>query len=134
VGVGTIIRLCDWFGIEQLVCSTDTVDCFNPKVVQAAMGSTARVNINYEDLLEYINASNIPVYGGCMSGYSVYKEHFPEELIIVVGNEANGISDVIINSLTRKITIPQFGDNKETESLNVATATAILLSEIKRAL
>ena len=130
--LGTIIRLCDWFGIEQLVCSLDTVDCFNPKVVQAAMGSTARVNINYEDLSEYINESNLPVYGGCMDGYSVYQENFPEELIIVLGNEANGISDEIINTLTKKITIPQFGDNKETESLNVATATAILLSEIRR--
>ena len=128
--LGTIIRLCDWFGIEQLVCSLDTVDCFNPKVVQAAMGSTARVNIHYLNLPNFISESDLPVYGGCMDGESLYEEDFPEELIIVLGSEAKGISAEVMRSLNKKITIPQFGNKKDTESLNVATATAILLSEI----
>lgn len=131
--LGTIIRLCDWFGIQQLVCSLDTVDCYNPKVVQATMGSIARVAINYVDLSEYIKESELSIYGGCMSGNSVYKEELPKNAIIVFGNEANGISEKIESLLTHKITIPQFGEQKETESLNVATATAILLSEFKRA-
>lgn len=130
--LGTIIRLCDWYGIGQLVCSLDTVDCFNPKVVQAAMGSTARININYLDLSEFILDSDIPAYGGCMNGDSAYEVDFPEDFIIILGNEANGISEKVMRSLTKKITIPQFGVIQETESLNVATATAILLSEICR--
>ncbi len=130
--LGTIIRLCDWFGVKQLVCSLDTVDCYNPKVIQATMGSIARVNVVYLELSEYIKKSNLPVFGGCMSGSSIYQEHLPENAIIVLGNEANGISEKINFLLTHKVTIPQFGEQKETESLNVATATAIILSEFKR--
>lgn len=130
--LGTIIRLCDWFGVKQLVCSLDTVDCYNPKVIQATMGSIARVNAVYLELSEYLKENNLPIYGGCMSGASVYNQKLPKNAVIVLGNEANGISDKIDSLLTNKVTIPQFGEQKETESLNVATATAILLSEFRR--
>lgn len=130
--LGTIIRLCDWFDISNLVCSIDTVDCFNPKVVQATMGSIARVNIFYSDIKEYLSKSRLPIYVGTMEGKNLYKEKLIVESIIVLGNEANGISDEVLTLATHKIGIPQFGDKQETESLNVATATAILLSEFKR--
>ena len=130
--LGTIIRLCDWFGIKDLICNVGTVDCYNPKVIQAAMGSTARVHIEYLDLDQFLEEINLPVYGGCLNGESVYNQQFQEDMIIVLGNEANGISNTILDKLTKKITIPQFGKLQETESLNVATATAILLNEIRR--
>ena len=130
--LGTIIRLCDWFNVTNLVCSLDTVDCFNPKVVQATMGSIARVHIIYTKIDEYLDNCNVPVYVGTMDGENIYKAVLPEKAIIVLGNEANGISEKVMNIATHKIAIPQFGVNQETESLNVATATAILLSEFKR--
>ena len=130
--LGTIIRLCDWFGVHQLVCSLDTVDCYNPKVIQATMGSIARVNVAYVELETYIKKASIPVLGTCMNGTSIYKQQMPENAIIVLGNEANGISEKINSLITKQITIPRFGAKKETESLNVATATAIILSEFKR--
>ena len=130
--LGTIIRLCDWFGITQLVCSRDTADCYNPKVIQATMGSIARVEVTYGDLESYIKNSNLPVYGACMEGVNVYTQTWAANGILVMGNEANGISEGISKLLHEKITIPQFGKKHETESLNVATATAILLSEFKR--
>jgi TrmH family RNA methyltransferase len=130
--LGTIIRLSDWFNITNIVCSSDSVDCFNPKVIQATMGSISRVSISYCDLAKYLSLNDLPVYAGTMDGNNIYKEKLPENAIVVVGNEANGISDAILNLTTHKIGIPQFGNNHETESLNVAAATAILLSEFKR--
>jgi TrmH family RNA methyltransferase len=130
--LGTIIRLSDWFNITNIVCSSDSVDCFNPKVIQATMGSISRVNISYCDLAKYLSLNDLPVYAGTMDGNNIYKEKLPENAIMVVGNEANGISDAILNLTTHKIGIPRFGNNHETESLNVAAATAILLSEFKR--
>lgn len=132
--LGTIIRLCDWFGIEQLVCSENTVDCYNSKVVQATMGSLARVNISYLPLEEYLSTSKLPKYCADMNGKNVYQSKLPKEGVLVMGNEANGISDAIEKTCTDTIMIPRFGELKETESLNVATATAILLSEFKRAI
>ncbi|MDP2686698.1 MAG: RNA methyltransferase [Aequorivita sp.] len=132
--LGTIIRLCDWFGVQQLICSEDTADCFNPKVVQATMGSLARVQINYLSLSEFFEKTNLPIYGGFMDGKNVYSEKLPKDGIIVMGNEANGISEEIIQKITHKITIPRFGNLQKTESLNVATATAILLSEFRRSI
>ena len=129
--LGTIIRLCDWFGIKQLVCSEQTVDCYNPKVLQATMGSITRVNIVYRDLVRYIEKSELPIYGTFMDGNSVYSSKLPLKGILVMGNEANGISSEIENLVNAKVSIPQFGSN-ETESLNVATATAIFLNEIRR--
>jgi len=129
--LGTIIRLCDWFGIRNLVCSKNTVDCFNPKVLQATMGSISRVNIVYDDLAKTLEESNMPVYGTFMNADSAYNEKLPDTGIIVMGNEANGISEEIENLCNRKISIPHFG-KPSAESLNVATATAILLNEIRR--
>ncbi len=129
--LGTIIRLCDWFGVKQLICSTDTVDCYNPKVLQATMGSIARVHINYIDLQDYLKKTNQAIYGTYMDGEIVYNQKLPEKGILVMGNEANGISKEISSFVTQRIAIPQFG-GQTAESLNVATATAILLSEIVR--
>lgn len=131
--LGTIIRLCDWFGIVDLICSPDTVDCYNPKVVQASMGSITRVNISYLPLDELIkNAGEVPVLGTFLEGENIYTNKIPSKCIMIMGNEANGISEDLEKMLTQKINIPQFGNSSKTESLNVATATAILLSEFRR--
>ena len=130
--LGTIIRLCDWFGVAQIVCSKDTVDCYNQKVVQASMGSLTRVSIHYTDLENYITKSNLDTFIADMDGENVYKTKLPKEGILLMGNEANGVSEEIKSLLQYRISIPRFGEKQETESLNVATATAILLSEFKR--
>ncbi|WP_299338475.1 RNA methyltransferase [uncultured Psychroserpens sp.] len=130
--LGTIIRLCDWFGIRHLICSKATVDCYNSKVVQATMGSLTRVEVQYLDLKSFIEVSTIDVFGTFMDGQNIYNESLPEEGIIIMGNEANGISEAIEQLVTTKLSIPRFGDLKATESLNVATATAIVLNEFKR--
>ncbi len=130
--LGTIIRLCDWFGIKTLFCSEESVDVYNPKVVQATMGSISRVNVVYGNLEHLLSETKLPVFGTFMDGKNIYKETFPNEGIIVMGNEANGISKAIENLVSERIAIPRFGDLQATESLNVATATAIILSEFKR--
>lgn len=130
--MGTIMRLCDWFGITDLICTDDTVDIYNPKVVQATMGSIARVNVVYTNLNEYLATYTAPIFGTFMDGENIYKSKLPNKGIIVMGNEANGISIEIQNLCTHKIAIPRFGNLQVTESLNVATATAIILSEFKR--
>lgn len=132
--LGTIIRLCDWYGVKDLVCSANTVDCYNPKVVQATMGSLTRVNITYLNLEEFISATNTDVFGTFMNGENIYKTELPSTGIVVLGNEANGISDSIKVKVDRQLTIPQYGESKNTESLNVANATAIVLSEFRRRL
>jgi TrmH family RNA methyltransferase len=130
--LGTIIRLCDWFGISQLVCSKDTVDCYNQKVVQASMGSLTRISIHYIDLEDYLSGTNLPTFIADMDGENVYKTVLPKEGILILGNEANGVSEEVKKQIQRKISIPRFGKTQETESLNVATAAAILISEFKR--
>ena len=130
--LGTIIRLSDWFNVSNIICSSDSVDCFNPKVIQATMGSISRVSISYCDLTKYLSLSDLPVYAGTTDGKNIYKEKLPENAIVIVGNEANGISDALLNLTSHKIGIPRFGNNHQTESLNVAVATAILFSEFKR--
>ena len=130
--LGTIIRLCDWFGVEELICSNETVDFFNPKVVQATMGSIARVAIKYTDLEIYLKKTELQVFGTFMEGQNIYKKQLPESGILLLGNEANGISSKLEKFVTQKICIPRFGNEQKTESLNVATATAIFLSEFKR--
>ncbi|WP_310556040.1 RNA methyltransferase [Flavobacterium sp.] len=130
--LGTIIRLCDWFGITQIICSEQTVDIYNPKVIQATMGSISRVAIRYVNLEKYLSETTMTIFGTFMEGENVYKKQFPNKGILVLGNEANGISKEIENLVSKKITIPRFGNLQLTESLNVATATAILLSEFKR--
>jgi len=130
--LGTIIRLCDWYGVKDLVCSAATVDCYNPKVVQATMGSITRVNVSYVDLEIYLSKISNTVYGAFMDGDNVYKISLENKGVLVLGNEANGISATIEKLITDKISIPRFGQLQETESLNVANAAAILLSEFKR--
>jgi TrmH family RNA methyltransferase len=129
--LGTIIRLCDWFGISHVVCSKDTVDCYNPKVLQATMGSIARVHVVYTELLQFLRDSKQQVFGTFMDGQSVYGAKLPGSGILVMGSEAHGISQEIKAVCHEKIGIPQFG-KLTAESLNVATATAVLLNELRR--
>lgn len=131
--LGTIIRLCDWFGVKDLVCSKETVDCYNPKVVQATMGSLTRVNIVYTDLASFLEKEKRQVYGTFMDGEAVYSTVLDEQAVLVMGNEANGISQDIASYISTSIAIPRYGAIQATESLNVATATAIFLSEFRRA-
>jgi TrmH family RNA methyltransferase len=130
--LGTIIRLCDWFGIETLFCSEESVDIYNPKVVQATMGSISRVNVVYGNLEAFLTKTKLPVFGTFMDGKNIYQEKLPKEGIIIMGNEANGISSSVEKLVSERIAIPRFGNLQVTESLNVATATAIILSEFKR--
>ena len=129
--LGTIIRLCDWFGIKHLLCSNNTVDCYNPKTLQATMGSIARVNVVYGSITNVVKESKLPLYGAFMDGEIVYHKDFPSSGILLMGNEAHGISDSLEREMSGRISIPQYGKS-EIESLNVATATAILLSELRR--
>jgi TrmH family RNA methyltransferase len=130
--LGTIIRLCDWFGIETLFCSEESVDVYNPKVVQATMGSISRVNVVYGNLEVFLSQTKLPVFGTFMDGKNIYQEKLPKKGIIIMGNEANGISSAVEKLVSERIAIPRFGNLQVTESLNVATATAIILSEFKR--
>lgn len=128
--LGTIIRLADWFGLSQIVCSADTVDYCNPKVIQASMGSFLRTNIAYTDLTTYLEDRDRPLIGTDMEGENVYGFHFPQEFSLVLGNEGNGMRPDTEKMLTHKVTIPRFGKLKSTESLNVSMATAIILGQI----
>jgi len=127
--MGTILRLADWFGVEQIVCSSNTVDCYNPKVVQASMGAILRIPVIYCDLSNYLASTTQPVYGALLEGKNVYKEKLNFEGILLMGNEGKGISEDLLPFITHPITIPQFG---QAESLNVSVATGILLSEFRR--
>ncbi|OWK98843.1 RNA methyltransferase [Kaistella haifensis DSM 19056] len=128
--LGTIIRLADWFGIEQIICSEDTVDFYNPKVIQASMGSFLRVNINYQNIENYLQNSTAAIIGTDMDGENFYQFDFPEKFNLILGNEGNGIRPNIEELLTHKITIPRFGKSKSTESLNVSMAAGIILGQI----
>lgn len=127
--LGTIIRTAEWFGIEHIICSIGTVDAYNPKVVQATMGSLARLQIYYTDLAEFIQSSNLKVYGALLHGQSIYQTQWTDEGLIVMGNEGNGISEELTALIDQAITIPRIG---QAESLNVAVATTIFCSEISR--
>ena len=132
--VGTIIRIADWFGITDIYCSPDTADVYNPKVVQATMGSLAHVHIIYCDLVALLRESTVPVYGTLLDGQDIYTQDLSQEGIIVMGNEGNGISPEVRQLISHKLLIPNFNPNTETaESLNVAIATAITCSEFRRA-
>jgi len=130
--LGTIIRLCDWFGVDELLCSEDTVDCYNPKVVQASMGSLARVNVNYLNLEETLDSIDLLVFTTDMEGESVYNAGLPKRAVLVMGNEGKGISPGIFKLADHRVTIPSFGGGQGAESLNVAMATAIMLNEFRR--
>ena len=131
--LGAIIRLCDWFGIDDLICSFNTVDCFNSKTVQASMGSLVRVTCYYqENLSKYLKNLEKPVFGADYRGKPIYSVRLPESGSYVFGSESHGLSQEINNLLDSKLSIPNYRENKGAESLNVATATAIFLSEIYR--
>jgi len=127
--MGTIIRTADWFGISQVICSEDTVDAYNPKVVQASMGSLSRINVYYTNLSTILPQLNLPVFGAMLDGENIYHTDFGDEGLIVMGNEGNGMSPEIERLINKAITIPNLG---KAESLNVAIATALFCSEIKR--
>lgn len=127
--LGTLIRLCDWFGIGQLLCSPDTVDAYNPKVLQATMGSIARVRLVYAPLPEALQGCGVPVYGASMEGGAVGAETLPAAGVLVMGSESHGLGPGVRDLLTATVSIPAYG---KAESLNVATAAAILLYEVRR--
>ncbi|WP_090527767.1 RNA methyltransferase [Mucilaginibacter sp. NFR10] len=127
--MGTIIRTADWFGITDIICSDDTVDVYNPKVVQATMGSLARVNVHYGDLMTIIPEIKLPLFGAMLDGENIYNTNFGREGLLAMGNEGNGLRPEIQQLINKTVTIPRIG---YAESLNVAIATAILCSEIKR--
>lgn len=128
--LGTIIRLADWFGIKQIVCSRDTVDVYNPKVIQASMGSFLRVNVAYENIETYLSQPESAVIGTDMEGENLFTYHFPERFNLVLGNEGNGMRPEVEKLLTEKISIPRFGESQSTESLNVSMAAGIILGQI----
>lgn len=133
--LGTIIRIADWFGITKIVCSAGTVDVYNPKVVQATMGSISRVSVFYTDLVEFIEKlpSSMPVYGTFLDGANIYKQELSEYGLIVMGNEGNGISQKLKEKIKNRLLIPNFPPGRATtDSLNVAVATAIICSEFRR--
>ena len=142
--LGTIIRTADWFGIEEIICSQDTVDCWNPKVVQATMGALARVHVHYINLYSFIlnvlqsnqDGNNYPIYGTLLDGKNMYSpDAIPSKQrgIIIMGNEGNGISSAIRSLITHPLYIPSFPAERPTsESLNVGIATAIILAEFRR--
>ena len=133
--LGTIIRIADWFGITEIFCSNDTADAFNPKVVQATMGSIARVSIRYVNLSEMLSTlpDGFPVYGTFLDGEDIYQQTSSDEGLIIMGNEGNGISHEVGRLINRRLLIPNFSTSEDrAESLNVAIATAITCSEFRR--
>ncbi len=132
--LGTIIRIADWFGIENIYCSLDTADAWSPKVIQATMGSIARVNMFYTDLIELLHHTTLPVYGTLLDGNDIYAQQLSSEGIIVMGNEGNGISAEVRSLVSHRLLIPNYRKGDTAESLNVAIATAITCAEFRRRL
>jgi len=128
--MGTIIRLADWFGIEQIICSKDTVDFYNPKVIMASMGSFTRVNIIYTDLVEYLSGTKNVNIGTDMEGENIYSFGKPEKMNLILGNEGNGMRPETERLLEKSIMIPRFGQSQSTESLNVSMAAGIILGQL----
>ncbi len=125
--MGTILRIADWFGIKQLVCSLDCVDIYNPKVVQSTMGSITRVQCWYTNLNEWLAGVEVPIYGALLNGKNVYEVEKMKEGILVIGNESKGIRSDVLSFITHPVTIPKKG---RAESLNAAVATGIILSHL----
>ncbi len=130
--LGTIIRLADWFGIEQIICSEDTVDFYNPKVIQATMGSFTRVNVVYYNLVNYLSTTQNTNVGTDMDGENIYSFKKPGKINLILGNEGNGMREETEKLLQAKISIPRFGKSQSTESLNVSMAAGIILGQIFR--
>lgn len=130
--LGTIIRIADWFGIENIVCSTQTVDVYNPKTIQATMGSIARINTHRLDLGGFLKNQKISSFGAVLGGTSLYEKSLPEEALIIIGNESKGIGENLLPLIENKISIPSYANGTGAESLNAAIATAIICGEFKR--
>ena len=133
--LGTIIRIADWFGITHIYCSQDTADVYNPKVVQATMGSIARVKVEYGTLLGLVESlpADVPVYGTLLDGDNIYQQQLENRGLIVMGNEGKGISPALAKKVNHRLLIPNFPEGRATaDSLNVAIATAITCSEFRR--
>jgi TrmH family RNA methyltransferase len=135
--LGTIIRLADWFGIKNIICSEDTVDCYNPKVIQASMGGILRVDIHYTNLSSFIKglkiATGYKVYGTSLNGNNLYHDKLDQPAVIIFGNESLGISEELTNLIDQNLLIPNYNLSKETsESLNVSIASAIVCAEFRR--
>lgn len=131
--LGTIARIADWFGIRNIICSTDTADIYNPKAVQATMGALARVKFHYTDLLQLLSQYDGPVYGTFLDGENIYGQELSENGIIVMGNEGKGISQGVGEMINRRLYIPNYPiGTQTTESLNVAIATSIVCAEFRR--
>ena len=133
--LGTIIRVADWFGIKDIYCSHDTADCWNPKVVQATMGSIARVQLHYVDLNKMVESlpADFPIYATLLDGENIYKQELSHHGMIVMGNEGKGISPLLRTKINRKLYIPSYSsDGNTAESLNVAIATSIVCAEFRR--
>lgn len=131
--MGTMLRTADWFGIRQVVCSLDTVSCFNPKVVQASMGAIFRTHIHYTPLPDFLRRAKgegLPVYGAMLDGSDVYSAALQRPALLVIGNEGRGLRPEVAAELSHRLTIPNRGGT--CESLNAALATAILCSEFYR--
>lgn len=127
--LGTIIRTADWFGFKKIVCSEDCVDVYNPKVIQATMGSLSRVSLSYQDIEKLLRMSELPKYGTLLNGENIFNQSWDTKGYLILGNEGKGISPQIIDLITNKVTIP---GGKNTESLNVAIAAAICCAEMSR--
>jgi TrmH family RNA methyltransferase len=127
--LGTIIRTADWFGFKQILCSLNTVEAYNPKTVQATMGSLSRIQVWYEDLPLVLKTTQIPMFGAVLDGNSVYKTDWGKEGLVILGNEGQGISNEVLKLITHPVTIPRIGG---AESLNVAISAAILCADISR--
>ena len=132
--LGTIIRIADWFGIDSIICSPDTADAYNPKVVQATMGSLGRVSVTYSPLVPLLSSlpADMPIYGTLLDGKDIYQKELTRHGVIIMGNEGNGISDEVRAMVTHPLLIPRFRQGESAESLNVAVATAITCSEFCR--
>jgi TrmH family RNA methyltransferase len=131
--LGTIARIADWFGIRNILCSTETADIYNPKAVQATMGALARVKFHYTDLLQLLSQYDGPVYGTFLDGENIYGQELSENGIIVMGNEGKGISQGVSEMINRRLYIPNYPiGTQTTESLNVAIATSIVCAEFRR--
>ena len=133
--LGTIIRIADWFGIENIFCSTGTADIYNPKTIQATMGAIGRVKVHYVDLPEMLASlkGKAPIYGTFLDGEVVYTKKLEKHGVIVMGNEGNGIGDECSRHITEKLLIPSYPEGRATsESLNVSVATAIICNEFRR--
>ncbi len=131
--MGTIIRIADWFGIKQIVCSKESADVYNPKVVQASMGALSRIQIHYTELVPWLSQQDekTPIYGTLLNGEDIYSQELSQQGIIIIGNESKGINPMVQNMLSHRIRIPSYGNSKM-ESLNAAIATAIVCAEFKR--